>query len=931
MKKKYIPLIALSSIAVIAASSIVANNTSYELFAVGKEDYAVYTITMNPCNGSTANIFTRTGSTGDSIRLTTPAYTKHSFLGWSTDYDPSTKMGTTADIISGTTFTVGTDNQVLYGVWQSVASHTEEEVDAYMATLAETSVAGHVYYHYYRYDNTAESYADWDIWAWPYRPTEGEGVKFDWYGRTQSEDHLTATGDAVVDDFGGAYIDIDLSATYDGNWNNRTEVIGGTDVSFTDCTYIGFQIVQSATRTTGSGFWTNDGGDHFVKLENYAMEVDGGTAYHIFALQDNVQSFSNRPITDTTSPFDDDDGYNVTYGDDTYETADFSTNADIQATATDWSDGVGAGYQVMVSSFADSDGDGFGDIYGIEQKLDYIANLGVKALWLTPIQLSDSYHGYDISDYTQVDPKYGSSVSPAAIANGGEVTSATAMEDYKSLITSAHAKGIKVVMDLVLNHTSTSNKWFISSANLAENYRGFYQWGNHELQTHITQDNCWYPYGDHPYSYYAKFGTSMPELNYSYQDTREAVEDMSLTWCSIGVDGFRLDAVKHIYMLDEISSYSGDTVIYDDSDAGDYSSDLTKNLNFFRELNATVKAQYPNCFFVGENFDGHAYHVAPYYEAFDSMFDFYSYFNLTSAAATGRTGTTSAYGTAQAFMTNTGTYTTSSDSSANDAGGILSRVNGSAWNFPAVYNSYTTYRGDTALPGLFTSNHDIARVINRVAGTGTGAGIEEQGTVTAGTYASMEQSANCVKIAEILFPGCTWIYYGDELGMTGNFPEGKDSDSDYADLWYRQPMKWVQDGAKGDGSYTCDYYVTGSSAKVESDSINASELVAPATTQVDDASSEYNILKKFITLKTDTYAKLLTSGSIAAGNFASGALAANVLSFTRSLGSETLKIAINFNSTSISATGLGNTVIATYNNDGNSITTLPAYSVTVTK
>lgn len=931
MNKKLLPLIALSAVAVIAASSFAISNASYELFAVGREDYAVYTITLNPCNGTT-NMTIRTGSAGDTVTLTTPTYSKHSFLGWSTDYDPSTKMGTTANLISGSTFTIGNDNQVLYAVWQSAATHTEEEIDEYMASLATTSEAGHVYYHYYRYDNVADSYSDWDIWAWPYRPTAGEGVKFDWVGRTQSTDHLTATGDATLDDFGGAYVDIDLSATYDGGWDNKTEVIGGTEISFSTSTYIGFQIVQSSARTSSSGFWANDGGNHYVCLEDFAMEVDGGTAYHIFALQDNVQSFSARPITNVVSPFDNDDGYNVTYGDKSYETADFSTNAAIQDTAEEWANGIGAGYQIMVSSFADSDGDGFGDIYGIEQKLGYIAGLGVKAIWLTPIQLSDSYHGYDISDYLQVDPKYGSSASPAGVANDGEVTSATAMEDYKSLLSAAHAKGIKVVMDLVLNHTSTSNKWFISSANLDAEYRGYYQWGNHELQTHITQDNCWYPYGDHPYSYYAKFGTSMPELNYSYQDTRDAVEDMALTWCSIGVDGFRLDAVKHIYMLDEVSSYSGDTVIYDEAEAGDYSSDLTKNLNFFRELNATVKAAYPNCFFVGENFDGHAYHVAPYYEAFDSMFDFYSYFNLTSAAATGRTGSTNAYGTAQGFMSNSGTYTVSGDSTANDAGGILSKVSGNAWNFPDVYKSYNTYRGGTSLPGLFTSNHDIARVINRVAGTGSSSGIDAQGTVTSDTYASLEQSANCVKIAEILFPGCTWIYYGDELGMTGNFPEGKTSADDYADLWYRQPMKWVEGGVKGDGSFTTDYYVTGSSAKVESDSINASSLVAPATEQVNDSGSEYNVLKKFVDLKTgDEYAKLLTSGSIAAANFASGTLAANVLCFTRSLNGESLKIAINFNSTAVDANSLGDTVIATYNNDGNSITSLPAYSVTVTK
>ena len=197
------------------------------------------------------------------------------------------------------------------------------------------------------------------------------------------------------------------------------------------------------------------------------------------------------------------------------------------------------------------------------------------------------------------------------------------MEDYLSLIDKAHERGIKVVMDLVLNHTSTANNWFIESANLNPDYRGYYQWGNHETdRDHIKEDNYWYPYGDHAYSFYAKFGSGMPELNYSYQATRDAVIDMSKKWCELGVDGFRLDAVKHIYMTDEVSSTEGDTLIFDiTADGENYSSDLSKNLEFFDDLNEAIKSEYPSAFFVGENFDGHAYHVAPYYRSFDSMFD----------------------------------------------------------------------------------------------------------------------------------------------------------------------------------------------------------------------------------------------------------------------------------------------------------------------
>ena len=162
---------------------------------------------------------------------------------------------------------------------------------------------------------------------------------------------------------------------------------------------------------------------------------------------------------------------------------------------------------------------------------------------------------------------------------------------------------------------------------------------SHETQTAIKEDNYWYPYGDHPYSYYAKFGSSMPELNYSYQATRDAVIDMAKYWCSLGVNGFRMDAVKHLFLNDEVTTDTNDTIINDistDPKTGktlNYSSNLTKNINFWREVNSRVKTSYPNAFFVGENFDGHAYHVAPFYEGFDSLFDFYSYFNITSSAA----------------------------------------------------------------------------------------------------------------------------------------------------------------------------------------------------------------------------------------------------------------------------------------------------------
>lgn len=873
---------------------------------------AKYTLFLNACGGEIKTSIYK-GEKGTTVDLSkiTPTREKYIFVGWSTSYLSKSKMGDANSLIEDNAFTFTDKNVTLYAAYKRTDSgeHTQEEIDKYMDSLAKSSQANHLYVHYYRFLDTKEDYNDWDLWCWPYRPTEGQGARFDWKGRTQSQDHLSATGDPEIDDFGGVVADIDLTATYDGGTTSQGHKIGGTPVSFyadkdktTLDTQVGIQIVYSQARLNATSFWRNDGGNVYLTLDNEEMVStletnDGGNAYHVFLLQEKVGDPKPLPISEIIDPYENDDGTNTT-DDSSYQNADWE-DKEKMGTASSWLDGVGVGYQIMVSSFADSDGDGFGDIYGITQKLDYLDNLGVKALWLTPIQLSDSYHGYDISDYTQVDPKFGSKKSPNA--KNGLVTSASAMEDYKDLIAKAHEKGIKVIMDLVLNHTSTSNTWFKKSASLEESYRGFYQWGNHKTNSKITEENCWYPYGDHDYSYYAKFGSSMPELNYSYQSTREAVEDMSLRWCSLGVDGFRLDAVKHIYMLDEIGSsqYKNDTTISDVSSSGDYSSDLTKNLNFFRELNYSVKKKYPNAFFVGENFDGHAFHVAPYYEAFDSMFDFYAYFKLTNAAASSFAKNNC--NQTSSFMQKSGSWSSTSESGIKNGSKEYGEIDGKyGWNLPDLYKAYDTYRGDKAMPGSFTSNHDIARNINRIAGNfdSSTKEIAAQGNVTTSNFAELTKKSNAAKIAAILLPGCSWIYYGDELGMTGNFEDGKTSKSDYADLAYRQPMKWKQDGEAGDGSFTTGYNITGSEASVKWDDINSSTLVKDATAQVEDSSSTFAKIKEAVAFKN-------ANPALISGTFENENSSKYNLKWKVSKGENTYHISIDFDEGKVAVTGSG--------------------------
>jgi len=199
-----------------------------------------------------------------------------------------------------------------------------------------------------------------------------------------------------------------------------------------------------------------------------------------------------------------------------------------------WNDTVF--YEVFVRSFADTDGDGVGDLRGLIDRLDYLndgdpatdADLGVTGLWLMPITESPSYHGYDVTDYDHVDREYGTD------------------DDFRELMAEAHRRGIRVIVDLVLNHTSEAHPWFLASrSDPRSEKRDWYVWRN--------DDPGWRgPWGQqvwHPYRnayYYGVFWSGMPDLNYRNPFVTAAARDIESLWLTdFGVDGFRLDAVKH--------------------------------------------------------------------------------------------------------------------------------------------------------------------------------------------------------------------------------------------------------------------------------------------------------------------------------------------------------------------------------------------------
>lgn len=183
-----------------------------------------------------------------------------------------------------------------------------------------------------------------------------------------------------------------------------------------------------------------------------------------------------------------------------------------------WDDAVF--YEIFVRSFQDSDGDGVGDFNGLISRLDYLQQLGITGLWLMPIAQSPSYHGYDVVDYYQVDDEYGTK------------------EDFLRFMEEAHARDIRVIVDLVLNHTSREHAWFQEALEPTSEKRDWYVWGEEKQQYwHETV---------HGY-YYGYFWEGMPDLNYRNPAVSEAMQDVTRFWLEeMGVDGFRLDAIKHL-------------------------------------------------------------------------------------------------------------------------------------------------------------------------------------------------------------------------------------------------------------------------------------------------------------------------------------------------------------------------------------------------
>lgn len=583
----------------------------------------------------------------------------------------------------------------------------------------------------------------------------------------------------------------------------------------------------------------------------------------------------------------------------------------------------GISYQLLVYSFCDSDGDGTGDFKGIESKLDYLKEMGVQALWLSPIHPATSYHGYDVEDYNSVNPAYGTEA------------------DFESLLKAAHSKGMKIYLDFVLNHTSKEHPWFLEGKSDPDSrYRNYYHFsttsrdgysqtvsgtdpgkinvrftlkcnssgtpqtlkaervesavnegspdsGKYLWYGSVTESTMpeFYSTGDDTYTlsienfetdwgvlvrtsrtewgakkfgaqsenaqmfvwgvplnlksnsdydilmpwmgkiwYQSVFGSYMPDLNYgpaaSCEDS-DAFKDVCAAadkWIKMGVDGFRLDAVKHIY----------------DNENSDENPTFLKK--FYDHCNDTYKAagHSGNIYMVGEQWSEPNY-VTPYYKGLNAFFEFAFCWRLTEAI-NGSKGT-----------------------------GFASTIEG-------YHQKYTATRSD-AIAATKLSNHDEDRIAS-----------------------SLGRNASKLKLAAAVLltaGGEPYIYQGEELGYWGTKSNG--------DEYVRTPILWTADaGSAASGALD---------GKIDRNMLT-SDISVEA--QAGDQDSMLSVYRKFGVLR-DCY-KALAKGSFQEKNGISNQA---ICAWYREYDGQKILVVHNFSAAPVTFAPAGDKLSAMIGSNGN--------------
>ncbi|MBX3356874.1 MAG: DUF3459 domain-containing protein [Phycisphaeraceae bacterium] len=370
-----------------------------------------------------------------------------------------------------------------------------------------------------------------------------------------------------------------------------------------------------------------------------------------------------------------------------------------------WNDAVF--YEVFVRSFYDSRegplaNDGVGDLRGLIARLDYLndgnpattTDLGVTGIWLMPITESPSYHGYDTTDYLTIDREYGTN------------------EDFKVLIAECHKRGIRVIIDLVLNHCSNRHEWFRLAADPGDPHHDWFIWSDSDPGYRGPwNQKVWHPLTDRsaggPY-FYGCFSRQMPDLNYANPAVTAEMNRTIAYWLDdMGADGFRLDAIRHLI------------------ENGPNQDNTPQTHDWLRGFYTFYKARNPEAFTVGEVWSTTDVISTYVGDQMDTSFEFQLAQAVMDAANTG------------------------------DAAPLARAAAGTWAAFPR--NQFAT----------FLTNHDQARVMTVFKGD------ESKARLAAGLLLTL--------------PGIPFIYYGEEIGMSGDKP----------DEWIRTPMQW--DGSANAG------------------------------------------------------------------------------------------------------------------------------------
>lgn len=372
--------------------------------------------------------------------------------------------------------------------------------------------------------------------------------------------------------------------------------------------------------------------------------------------------------------------------------------ADGPATNTAWRDG-GVCYEIFVRSFQDSDGDGVGDLPGIIERLDYIndgdpeggQDLGAHCVWLMPISPSPSYHGYDVTDYYGVNPEYGTA------------------EDFRRLIAEAHQRGIRVLVDMVINHVSSEHPWFQSALQGPESpYRDWFHWRDVPGPRNEFGGQNWRVSPIRDEYYYGFFWHTMPDLNWETAAVREEMKRIATFWLkNMGADGLRLDAVRHLMEM------------------GGQSSNVPRTHDMMREYGKHVRSVDPAAITIGEVFDSTDVLLSYYPDQLDAYFAFEVADAILDAVKRGVSTQ------------------------------LLASVE----------------RLQEAVPDQrwapFLRNHDQTRVV----------------TFLEGDRARAKLAAGLL----LTLPGIPFVYYGEEIGMTGDKPDRR----------IRTPMHWSREPSAG--------------------------------------------------------------------------------------------------------------------------------------